>query len=248
VGWSNITAKRCREPEPRSLSDIIEPDAYVVIGEELLMDGEKLREIRADFCYHEAAHAVFAVHAGLQIRRVYVTDELDGECVSAHPVEPYLWQGIELAAEALAGEYAVCYRHGKEIRHKPFDELIEDASWAEEEAAFGDEEAINSDDVRALRVLQRVAESPQTKAMMQQLEQQDERLRNAELPPGAPPRPDNPPWDDVEKSYEIACEEAARNVQLWWDEIQAVAEKLMEAGYLDGVECLELVEAVRNSK
>lgn len=209
------------------------------------MNEEKLREMWADTCYHEAAHAVFAYHAGLTIRRVYVTEELDGECVSAHPVEPLPWQGIPLAAGCLAGEYAVCHRHGKDIKHKPFDEQVEYAMWAEKEAEeFDDKEALDCDDVRALRVLQRVAESPQTKAAMRQLEQQIEQQRNAELPARAPPSPSIPPWEDVEKSYKLACEEAARNIELWWNEIQAVAEKLVEVGSLDGDECVKLLEAV----
>jgi hypothetical protein len=68
-----------------------------------------------DFCdpqimigksYHEAAHAVFAHHAGLQIHGVYVTPAGEGTCEVGLPDDPNPLFAPEVATVLLAGEYA----------------------------------------------------------------------------------------------------------------------------------------------
>ncbi len=62
--------------------------------------------IRVGKCYHEAAHAVFAHQAGLQIHDVYVTPAGEGTCDLGLPDDPNPLFAPELATVLLAGEYA----------------------------------------------------------------------------------------------------------------------------------------------
>ena len=41
----------------------------------------------------------------------------------------------------------------------------------------------------------------------------------------------------------MALASAARDVEFWWPEIVAVAERLRETGRLDGEECVRLIES-----
>ena len=50
-------------------------------------------------------------------------------------------------------------------------------------------------------------------------------------------------FGDLEACYAAARKTAERDVDLWWPEIVAVAERLRESGYLDGTECVRLIEA-----
>ena len=153
--------------------------------------------------------------------------------MTSTPVHPFPWQGIPLTAGLLAGEYAVSHLLGEEIRHVPFDELIEDAQ-------IDEEGGTESDALLSLRLLREVAESPVTKRYLDQMKEQAAML---DLPSGTSPSLPLPPWEDAEESYKQACEEAARNVKLFWPEIEAVAEKLMEKGCLDGEECVAIIES-----
>jgi hypothetical protein len=49
-------------------------------------------------------------------------------------------------------------------------------------------------------------------------------------------------YGDLEASYEMALERATQDVEVWWSEIVAVAERLRETGRLDGEECFRLIE------
>jgi hypothetical protein len=230
--------------------------AYEDISPEELEALKRWWDLRSDTCYHEAAHVVFDYHAGRTIRYVQVPEDLkQSRCMSAIPVNPFPWEGIELAASGIAGEYAVYRRRGQKIVHKPFDEFCESVRIAEEKAEAANEEA-NDDEVMALRVLERMANSPRTKALLLQMRQQPvqvppellpPRYDAASLSPNMQPPVDFPPWDDVKKSYELACEQAAFCVDLWWDEISTVAEALFDEGYLDGDECVELIEAASSN-
>src|SRR5918997_1317261 len=46
----------------------------------------------------------------------------------------------------------------------------------------------------------------------------------------------------VESCYEEAYRIAASKVELWWDGITVVAERLREIGYLYGTECAAVIE------
>jgi hypothetical protein len=62
--------------------------------------------LKSDTLYHETTHAVFDYHAGWMIRRVYVTVELNGMCVSSLLVVPNPSRAFYLATGLLAAEYA----------------------------------------------------------------------------------------------------------------------------------------------
>jgi hypothetical protein len=51
------------------------------------------------------------------------------------------------------------------------------------------------------------------------------------------------PWRDLEACYLTARKTATRNVNLWWPEIVAVAERLIEVEHLSEDECEALIEA-----
>ncbi len=53
-------------------------------------------------------------------------------------------------------------------------------------------------------------------------------------------------FGDLEDCYAAAHKTAERDVDLWWPEIVAVAERLRETGYLDGEECVRLIESAMN--
>lgn len=116
-------------------------------------------EIRADICYHEAAHAVFAYHARLPIRRVFVTEELEAICVTYRLPKPYPRQGVELAAVYLAGEHALWRRRGQPRPRVTFDDF---AVGAEVEAkGFADGlDAYAGDYAGALELVQLAANDP----------------------------------------------------------------------------------------
>jgi hypothetical protein len=50
-------------------------------------------------------------------------------------------------------------------------------------------------------------------------------------------------YGDLEACYTMALARATRDVEVWWPEIVAVAERLRDAGRLDGGECVELMES-----
>lgn len=115
-------------------------------------------EMRIETCYHEATHAVFDHHAGFTIRRVYVTEKLNAECVSAVPVEPYPYQALALATGLIAAEYAVYHRLGREVRPAPFGKFATEAEFVLELRQYGDSEG-EGDEGYALEMLRIAAES-----------------------------------------------------------------------------------------
>jgi hypothetical protein len=119
------------------------------------------------------------------------------------------------AVGLFAAEYAVYQMRGEALPRKTFEKFVADAEVEIEEAeSLGyDSDFSEPDDVRALRLLRRVASWR-----------------------------DNP-WGDLEACYEAACSTAAQDLELRWPEIQAVAERLLEIGYLDGDECVRIIEA-----
>jgi hypothetical protein len=165
-------------------------------------------EMRVDTCYHEAAHVVFYYHAGLIIRQVYVTEELDAMCISALPVNPYPWQAMDHAVGLFAGEIASFRRRGRQWLSVPFDEFVSEVDVYEELAEL---EGTECDDFQALKRL-RIAASSEI-------------------------------YGDLEACYTMALARATRDVEVWWPEIVAVAERLRDAGRLDGEECVRLIES-----
>jgi hypothetical protein len=169
---------------------------------------EEIEEMRVDTCYHEAAHAVFAYHARLPIRQVYVTEELDAMCVSGVPVYPTPWQAMDQAVGAFTGVIADYRRRGWQWSPIPFDEFVsEEASYEE----LSELEGTECDELQALKML-RIAASAGY-------------------------------YGDLEACYTMAVASAARDVELWWPEIVAVAERLRETGRLDGEACVVPIES-----
>jgi hypothetical protein len=115
-------------------------------------------EMRIDTCYHEATHAVFYYHASFTIRRVYVTERLNAECVCAVPVEPYPYQALALASGLIAAEYAVYRRLGREVRPAPFEKFTNEAEVVLEMRQYGEPEG-EGDEGYALEMLRIMAES-----------------------------------------------------------------------------------------
>ena len=52
---------------------------------------------------------------------------------------------------------------------------------------------------------------------------------------------------NMEGVYGAACVFAAEHVELWWEEIDALAARLLEVGRVDGAEVARIVEASRES-
>jgi len=50
-------------------------------------------------------------------------------------------------------------------------------------------------------------------------------------------------YGDLEACYTEALARATRDVEVWWPQIVAVAERLREKGRLDGEECVELIKS-----
>jgi len=115
-------------------------------------------QAKSDTLYHEATHAVFDHHAGFTIRRVYVTEKLNAECVSAVPVEPYPYQALALATGLIAAEYAVYRRLGSEVRPAPFGKFATEAEVMLEMRQYGEPEG-EGDEGYALEMLRIAAKS-----------------------------------------------------------------------------------------
>jgi hypothetical protein len=55
-------------------------------------------------------------------------------------------------------------------------------------------------------------------------------------------------YGDLQECYEMALARATRDVEFWWPEIVAVAERLRETGRLDGEECVGLIESADHAE
>ncbi|MGH3145315.1 MAG: hypothetical protein ACRDTR_05885 [Rubrobacter sp.] len=53
--------------------------------------------------------------------------------------------------------------------------------------------------------------------------------------------------DNAQKVYDSACAVAAELVERWWDEIDAVANRLLEVGRIDGAEVGRIIEGARKN-
>jgi hypothetical protein len=50
----------------------------------------------------------------------------------------------------------------------------------------------------------------------------------------------------TEEVYEAACAFAAEHVELWWDEIDTLAKRLLEVGRIDGSDVRQIIKGVTN--
>jgi hypothetical protein len=219
-------------------------------------------------CYHEAAHAVFVHHhEDFELRYVEVDLRGDGTAQdmtrhSGHPVMPSLPQAKDLAVMCLAGEYAVYRERSSEGRrgYEPYEDFVEDADPERRFRDLGDygnpgellkeyadfsrgegeweeyREEYGGDGMEALVNLRVVTSYAQMFV---------ERVPSPEQAPGGK---DMLRWSDLRNCYEDASRGAFRFLDERWVEIDAVAERLMRAGHLDGGEVARIVEAVWKKK
>ena len=167
----------------------------------------EVEERKPGVCHHEAAHAVFAYHAGAPIE--YVTVGEQPEAMSFFRYRRGDANTTALAAaRMLAGKYAEeLAATGKAREHVPFEKLREhfEEAWRTNKApeGFGEDEA----------------------QVYVRLRMSMGRAKMAEV-------------------YRRACVYAAEHVERWWDEIDALATRLKEAGYLDGAEAVRVIRSV----
>lgn len=167
---------------------------------------QEVEEQKPGVCHHEAAHAVFAYHAGAQIHYVVVGEESEVKSFFSRRRGDSDSTALA-AARVLAGKYAEeLAATGKAREHVPFEKLREhfEEAWRTNKAPEGFEE-----------------DEAQVYAMLMTMG----RAKMAEV-------------------YRQACVYAAEHVERWWDEIDALATRLKEAGYLDGAEAVRVIRSV----
>ena len=197
----------------------------------------KVEEGRRRGAYHEAAHAVVDVVLGHTVRYVSIesegTDYRDICVTSVNHMEfegmgliPVPWQALGHAIATIAGNMAMWREAGK---HYPWDSWQEITSECEEIEELGEPDATDADTMR----IREYCEAAALFGQMIRVPASDE------LPEGAPPMPPIP--STGEEALEIALRDAGRLIESYWWAIAAVAQRLMEKGYLTGDEVVEAI-------
>jgi hypothetical protein len=194
-------------------------------------------ELRRSGAYHEAAHAVADVVLDHTVR--YVSIETEGTdyrdtCVTAvnHMEFPGLglipepWQALGHAIATIAGNMAMAREVAKPYPWETWEAILSDC---EDIEALGDPDEAENDTTMIREYCEAAAHLGQFATVP----------APDELPEGAPPLPRIP--STGEEAFEMALREAEPLVDAYWGEITAVAEKLMEVGYLSGEEVEEIV-------
>jgi hypothetical protein len=221
-------------------------------------------EMARDTCYHEAAHAVFVHHhSGLQLRYVEVNLEpedsrQDITFYSGTHTYPAVWQAMDYAVLGLVGEYAV-YRarpDDKRTGYKSFEEFMEDA---DPEGMFRDlNEYGNPDELYTERLRYLKNEEEWKWYRLDYFGDEMSVLVDLRLvtslarkivegspsPQQIPGGKDLLRWRELRSCYMDAAQRAFRFLDERWPEINAVAERLMEVGHLDGSEVCRIIESV----
>jgi hypothetical protein len=194
-------------------------------------------EIRRSGAYHEAAHAVVAVVLGHTVR--YVSIETEGTdyrdiCVTAvNHMEfpgmgliPVPWDASGHAIATIAGNMAMWREAGKPYPWDSWQEITRECEDIEE---LGDLDETENDTM----TIRKYCEIAALLGQMARVPASDE------LPEGAPPLPQIP--STGEEAFEIVLREAKSLVDSYWWAITAVAESLIEVGYVSGEEVQEIV-------
>jgi hypothetical protein len=201
------------------------------------MNRSPREEYRRSSAYHEAAHAVLDVVLGHTVRYVSIetegTDYRDG-CRTAiiHMEFPYMglipvpWEASGHAIATIAGNMGMCREAGKPYPWDSWQELISDCEYIE---YIGDPDDMESDTMSIRKYCE-------TAALLRQIARVP---ASDELPEGVPPLPQIP--STGEEAFEIVLREAKSLVDSYWWAITAVAERLIEVGYLSGEEVQEIV-------
>lgn len=169
---------------------------------------------REDVCYHEAGHAVFYHHAGINVDFLQV--EAEGWASTQWPTQPDPAKAVLLAAGSVASWYAEDRRGGVSRPHMSFDDFMSYAQFEDEEhkqlLAWGAPVDRPPDSVLALEMLRLAADWP-----------------------------DNP-WGELEDCYGEMCDTVDRGMEEWWAEIEIVAERVCEYRYISGKGFARLLE------
>lgn len=194
-------------------------------------------EIRRSGAYHEAAHAVAHVVLGHTVR--YVSIETEGTdyrdiCLTAvkrmeYPgvgLIPLPWEALGHAIATIAGNMAMWREAAKPYPWETWEAII---SNCEDIEALDDPDELENDTMA-------IREYCDAAALLGQFARVP---APDEVPEGAPPFPRMP--STGEEAFELALREAERLVDSYWRAITAVAERLMEVGYLSGEGVQEIV-------
>jgi hypothetical protein len=201
------------------------------------MNRSPREEIRRSGAYHEAAHAVVDIVLCHTVRYVSIetegTDYRDVCRTSVNHMEfpgmgliPLPWEALGHAIATIAGNMAMWREGGKPYPWDSWQEIVRDC---EEIELLGDPD-LEESDTMAIRMYCETA----TLLGRMVIEPAPELLTE-----GAPPLPPLP--STGEEAFKIALREAESLVDSYWWAITAVAERLMEVGYLSGEEVLEIV-------
>ncbi len=169
-------------------------------------------------CYHEAAHAVFCYHAGYRVGYVSVSTEEHPDrpdrCQHNFPVKPKSSDVLASLLISLAGPYAEF--RATRGKSMPHRSYAAFQECAKEDTKDFEEgrEEIPSDCMNARAVIR-----------LSVIGAED-------------------PGDVAEKLYTESCRQVAAHVEEFWPEIEAVAAKLSEDGYLTGEEVERIIEGV----
>ena len=170
-------------------------------------------------CYHEAGHAVFCRRAGYRTRHVSVSTrarpDLPDRCRHDFPARPKIPDVLAFLLISMAGPYAE-YR-ATHGEPMPHRPYGVFLECVEEDARDfeADFEEIPSGSMNALEMIRLATKG-------------GEDARSVE-----------------EKLYVESCRQVAAHVEEFWPEIEAVAERLSEVGYLEGEEVGRIIDGVR---
>ena len=198
---------------------------------------ERADELRRRSAYHEAAHAVVDVVLGHTVRYVSIetegTDYRDVCRTSVNHMEfpgvgliPLPWEASGHAIATIAGNMAMWREGGKPYPWDSWQEIVSDC---EDIEYIGDPD-LEESDTMAIRMY------CETAALLGHMPIE---IAPELLTEGAPPLPQIP--STGEEAFEIALRDAERLVDSCWWAITAVAERLIEVGYLSGEEVQEIV-------
>lgn len=195
-------------------------------------------EIRRSAAYHEAAHAVVGLTEGHTLRYVSIwtegTDYRD-ICVSAVNYQvipgvgdvPVPQEALGHAIASIAGTMAESRAEGKNYPWDTWEKIIE---YCEELEECNDPDLLEDDFLE----IREYCEGYALFGQMLQMPKPDELSEDA---------PSLWPVLSVtaKEAFELALEAAEHRVNGCWSEIEDVAEKLMQDGYLSGDEVTEIV-------
>lgn len=180
-------------------------------------------EQAVDDGYHEAAHAVFSHRARVEIVELRVGGE--GKIETQWPTDPLPEQALDIAAGCLAGLLSVGVMRGQGFKPMTFDEFLEVADFAESTSRLMGDVGIPIDpeDLRAI-IPDQIGDDYEDALAMLAIAQ--------------------PVCGDLEQCYRVVIDRLKQGFEDWWEEIDTVANALLQNGRLSGHETVEIIESV----